>query len=93
MCASVDVRQHPPVRTLTPKRLAKINSPDNQADAKGNRILSSLARSREFDSQPVLINNCVMSTVICTVSECYLSICNMYVFRSKLESLSEVSLL
>ncbi|CAB3239260.1 unnamed protein product [Arctia plantaginis] len=34
VCASVDVRQHPPVRTLTPKRLAKINSPDNQADAK-----------------------------------------------------------
>uniref|UniRef100_A0A2A4J0Q2 Mediator of RNA polymerase II transcription subunit 13 n=1 Tax=Heliothis virescens TaxID=7102 RepID=A0A2A4J0Q2_HELVI len=34
VCASVDVRQHPPVRTLTAKRLAKINSPDNQADAK-----------------------------------------------------------
>ncbi|XP_037869439.1 mediator of RNA polymerase II transcription subunit 13 isoform X3 [Bombyx mori] len=34
VCASVDVRQHPPVRTLTPKRLAKLNSPDNQADAK-----------------------------------------------------------
>ncbi|KAJ8725939.1 hypothetical protein PYW08_004122 [Mythimna loreyi] len=34
VCASVDVRQHPPVRTLTPKRRAKINSPDNQADAK-----------------------------------------------------------
>ncbi|XP_026747536.1 mediator of RNA polymerase II transcription subunit 13 [Trichoplusia ni] len=34
VCASVDVRQHPPVRTLTAKRLAKVNAPDNQADAK-----------------------------------------------------------
>lgn len=34
VCASVDVRQHPPVRTLTAKRIAKINSPDNHADAK-----------------------------------------------------------
>ncbi|XP_037302923.1 mediator of RNA polymerase II transcription subunit 13-like [Manduca sexta] len=34
VCASVDVRQHPPVRTLTAKRLAKINSPDHNGDAK-----------------------------------------------------------
>lgn len=35
VCASVDVRQHPPVRTLTPKRLARINSPEHHANAKG----------------------------------------------------------
>ncbi|XP_049867276.1 mediator of RNA polymerase II transcription subunit 13 [Pectinophora gossypiella] len=34
VCASVDVRQHPPVRTLTAKRLAKLNSQDYNGDAK-----------------------------------------------------------
>lgn len=40
VCASVDVRQHPPVRTLTPKRLARINEPhaDQQGDNKGEEI-------------------------------------------------------
>ncbi|RVE45265.1 hypothetical protein evm_010087 [Chilo suppressalis] len=34
VCASVDVRQHPPVRTLTPKRLARLNANDHQPHAK-----------------------------------------------------------
>ncbi|KAL0842457.1 hypothetical protein ABMA28_014554 [Loxostege sticticalis] len=34
VCASVDVRQHPPVRTLTAKRLAKLSASDSHADAK-----------------------------------------------------------
>ncbi|CAH2240839.1 jg18878 [Pararge aegeria aegeria] len=38
VCASVDVRQHPPVRTLTPKRLARMNEP--QADRQGdNKVI------------------------------------------------------
>lgn len=48
VCASVDVRQHPPVRTLTAKRIAKINSPDNHADAKGEHILHSIRRLGTF---------------------------------------------
>ncbi|KAJ2953026.1 hypothetical protein O0L34_g7414 [Tuta absoluta] len=34
VCASVDVRQHPPVRTLTAKRLARLNQPEHHTDAK-----------------------------------------------------------
>ncbi|CAG9784041.1 unnamed protein product [Diatraea saccharalis] len=34
VCASVDVRQHPPVRTLTSKRLARLNANDHPTHAK-----------------------------------------------------------
>ncbi|OWR52508.1 hypothetical protein KGM_209621 [Danaus plexippus plexippus] len=38
VCASVDVRQHPPVRTLTAKRLARLHTP--AADRRGdNRVI------------------------------------------------------
>ncbi|CAH2073116.1 unnamed protein product, partial [Iphiclides podalirius] len=35
VCASVDVRQHPPVRTLTAKRLARLNATDARAARDG----------------------------------------------------------
>ncbi|XP_063620662.1 mediator of RNA polymerase II transcription subunit 13 [Cydia splendana] len=40
VCASVDVRQHPPVRTLTAKRLAKLNGRERSADADNKVILA-----------------------------------------------------
>ncbi|XP_052737823.1 mediator of RNA polymerase II transcription subunit 13 isoform X2 [Bicyclus anynana] len=40
VCASVDVRQHPPVRTLTHKRLARINEPHAERQGDNKVILA-----------------------------------------------------
>ncbi|CAK1545073.1 unnamed protein product [Leptosia nina] len=40
VCASVDVRQHPPVRTLTAKRLARLNAPPAHSPPDNKVILA-----------------------------------------------------